>query len=131
MSDSDSLISASTRQIICSETAIGRPASTTRSIRQRASSRFFCSRSIASGIHPFLYLSDLLAHFFAHRVQLRIEGSAESDPVLAAHVLERHIHAQFSQRVFQIGDAAGVALTLIVAMLQQPLDRAGIDRDER
>src|SRR5208282_6330830 len=44
LSDSESLISASTRQIICSETAIGRPASTTRSIRQRASSRFFCSR---------------------------------------------------------------------------------------
>src|SRR5713101_6153280 len=42
--------SCSTRQTMVSLTPIGRPASSTRSIRQRASSRCFCSRSAPLGI---------------------------------------------------------------------------------
>src|SRR5690349_25069857 len=103
---------------------MGRPASTTRSIRHRASSRFFCSRSIPSGIQSFLYLCDLLADFFAHRIELGIERSAKPDPVFPAHVFERQIHAQFNQLLFEIVDAARVALPLIVAPLQEPLNRA-------
>src|SRR5271156_5570659 len=124
-------MSASTRQIICSETAIGRPASTTRSIRHRASSRFFCSRSIPSGIQPILYLSDFSAHFLAHRIQLRVKRSAESNPILAADVLERQIDAQFGHLPLELIDAARVALMLFVAALEQPLNRAGVDRQER
>src|SRR5580700_1740696 len=131
MSDSDSLISASTRQIICSETAIGRPASTTRSIRQRASSRFFCSRSIPSGIKPFLYLCDLLAHFFTHRIQLRVQRAAEPDPVFPPHVLERQIHAQLDNLLFKIVDPLRIAQMLFVAPLEQPLNRARVHGEKR
>src|SRR5271163_1799138 len=131
LSDSDSLISASTRQIICSDTAIGRPASTTRSIRQRASSRFFCSRSIPSGIQPFLYLCDFFTHLFAHRVQLGVERTAEPDPVLAPHILQRQIHPQVDQLLLEQVNVAGLALMLFRAPLQQELNRARVDRDER
>src|SRR5271163_1585 len=105
LSESESLISASTRQIICSDTAIGRPASTTRSIRQRASSRFFCSRSIPSGIKPLLNLCDFFTHLFAHRVELGVERAAESNPILAPHIFERDVHPQFDHLLLQIVDA--------------------------
>src|ERR1017187_8001360 len=131
LSDSESLMSASTRQIICSETAIGRPASMTRSTRHRASSRRFCSRSIASGIQPFLYLCDIFAHLFAHRVQLRVQRAAEPDPVLAPHVFHRQGHAQVSQLLFKLVDATGVAMMLFVAPLQQPLDPGRVDPHKR
>src|SRR5260370_17575366 len=42
--------SCSTRQTLVSLTPIGRPASSTRRIRQRASSRCFCSRSAPLGV---------------------------------------------------------------------------------
>src|SRR6266849_9585213 len=108
--ESESLISTSTRQIICSETAIGRPASITRKTRQRASSRRFCSRSIPSGIQSFLYVRDLFTHFFAHRIQFRVQRAAESDPVLAPHVFERHRRAQFEQRTLYLLPSLGIAL---------------------
>src|SRR5579862_3283216 len=59
-------MSASTRHTIVSETAIGRPASSTRRTRQRASSRCFCSRfieSISFTLSPFHRLAVALARF--------------------------------------------------------------------
>src|SRR5260370_18999363 len=112
-SENESLISTRTRQMICSETAIGRPASITRKTLQRASSRRFCSRSIPSGIQSFLYIRDLFAHFLAHRIELGVERAAESDPVLAPHVFERHRRAKFEQRPFYFLPSLGIALSRI------------------
>src|SRR5579863_5209586 len=107
--ESESLISTRTRQIICSETAIGRPASITRNTRHRASSRRFCSRSIPSGIQSVFHLSDLFAHFFTHCVQLGIERAAESDPILTAHVFERQRRAQLEYSALDLLPSLGIA----------------------
>src|SRR5260370_13876678 len=130
-SENESLISTRTRQMICSETAIGRPASITRKTLQRASSRRFCSRSIPSGIQSFLYLSDLFAHFLAHRIELGVERAAESDPVLAAHVFERHRRAQFEQRPLYFLPSLRIVQRRTAMTIQHRLDRADVDSNHR
>src|SRR5258708_5521908 len=130
-SESESFLPPSPRQIICSETAIGRPASITRKTLQRASSRRFCSRSIPSGIQSFLYLSDLFAHFLTHRIELGVERAAESDPVLAPHVFERHRRAKFEQRTFYLLPSLGIALSHGAVAIEHRLDRRDIDSDYR
>src|SRR6266849_5912749 len=137
--------SCSTRQTMVSLTPIGRPASSTRSIRQRASSRCFCSRSAPLGIlilsvarcpsvilernegHPpfrgriprpsarvtkvatlrlvspgdfILQLPQLTAHLGAHRVELGLERIRETDPILAAYIVERQFGAEPEQVLF-------------------------------
>src|SRR6267142_4718848 len=129
--ESESFISTSTRQIICSETAIGRPASITRSTRHRASSRRFCSRSIPSGIQPFLYVRDLFAHLLTHRIELGVERAAESDPVLAPHIFERHRRAKFEQRAFYLLPSLGIALSHGAMAIEHRLDRCDIDSNHR
>src|SRR5690242_17581712 len=89
MGESRRWVSLTTRQMMASETGIGRPASSTRMIRQRASSRCFCSRSRLS-IKPFPYR----LHRAVHRVELGVDHGAEPDPILAAHVIARQLDLQ-------------------------------------
>ena len=106
-SDSDSLMSASTRQIICSETAIGRPPSM---VAQHPPSRFlapFLFDINCVCIEPFLHL--VISRISrASRPASRRACSVEPDPVLAPHELRVQIFTRSSGAAFKLVNVAGV-----------------------
>lgn len=61
-------------------------------------------------------MRDLLAHLSAHRVHLRLEDVAETNPVVAHHVLAWQIRLEREQLAFDVSDLA-VAIGDVLGVL--------------